>query len=258
MIKYKILFVFILALMASGCISAKKHGDRHVHDSIYKLEQLNRQLGLKLKSLQQELAAQQVKIDQFKSLQSKLHAKQTKIEQLKFESQQATQQVVRTRAKLRSHHSKDSIVVHLSEVKTELNSLAEKPLNKSQQQTVQEARLLIEKSVEALNSEDLETAFSLSNKAQKLLIPLLALQTKKQARLDVDFATPLMMTIKKECNVRKGPGMKNKSLFTMDAGSKVTAFAFVRNWINIETESRKNGWIYYRLLMLDQSKKAYQ
>ncbi len=231
-----------------------------MQDSIYQLEQLNQQLeqqnqhlDLKLKSLQQELTAQQVKIDKFKSLQSKLLAKQTKIDQLKLESQRATQQVVRTMAKLRSHHSKDSIVVHLSEVKTELNSLTEKPLNKLQQQTVQEAKQLIAKSVKALSRrEDLETAFSLSNKAQKLLIPLLALQTKQQTKLDVDFATPLNMTIKKECNVRKGPGMKNKVLFTMDTGSKVKALAFVKNWINIETASRKNGWIYYRLLTLDQ------
>ena len=252
MIKYKILLVFILAFIASGCISGKQHGDQHLQDSIYQLDQLNQQLGLKLKSLQQKFTAQQVKIDQFKSLQSKLLTKQKKIEQLKIEIQQAAQQVVRARAKLRSHHSKASIVVHLSEVKTELNSLAEKPLNKLQQQTVQEAKQLIAKSVKALNREDLETAFSLSNKAQKLLIPLLALQTKKQTSVDVDFATPLTMTIKKECNVRKAPGMKNKALFTMAAGSKVKALAFVKNWIKIETASRKNGWIYYRLLTLDQ------
>lgn len=242
----------MLAFIASGCISAKQHGDQHLQDSIYQLDQLNQQLGLKLKSLQQELTAQQVKIDQFKSLQSKLLAKQAEIEQLKIERQQATQLAGRARAKLRYHHNKASMVVHLSEVKTELNSLAEKPLNKLQQQAVQEAKQLIAKSVEALNREDLETAFSLSNKAQKLLIPLLALQTKKQTYLNVDFATPLAMTIKKECNVRQAPGMKNKALFTIDAGSKVKALAFVKNWIKIETDSRKNGWIYYRLLTLDQ------
>lgn len=252
MIKYKILLIFILAFIASGCISAKQHGNQQLQDSIYQLEQLNQQLDLKLKRLQQELTAQQIKIEQFKSLQSTLLAKQAEIEQLKIESQQATQQAARARAKLRCHHSKASLLVHLSEITTELNSLAEKPLNKLQQQTVQEAKQLIEQSVKALNREDLEAAFSLSNKAQKLLIPLIALQTKKQTRLDVDFATPLAMTIKKECNVRKAPGMKNKALFTMDAGAKVKALAFVKNWIKIETESKKNGWVYYRLLTLDQ------
>lgn len=237
MIKYIILhiFLFTFIFIASACISGKKGGDQHFQDSIYQLESQNQQLDLELKRLQKQLTA-----------------KQTKIEQLKLEKQQATQQVVRTKAKLRSHHSKAGIVVHLAEVKSVLNSLSEKSMDPPQQQKVQEAEQLIINSEKALNREDIETASSLSNKAQKILIPLLAMQTKNPTKLDVAFATPLSMVIKKECNVRNAPGMSSKVLFTMEAGSKVKALAFAKNWINIKTVDQRKGWIYYRLLTLDQ------
>lgn len=235
--KYIILhiFLFTFIFIANGCISAKKAEEQHFQDSIHQLELQNQQLDLELKRLQKQLSAKQIKI-----------------EQLTLEKQQETQQVVRTRAKLRSHHSKAGIVVHLAEVKTALNSLSEKKMDPLQQQKMQEAEQLIINSEKALNREDIETASSLSNKAQKILAPLLAIQTKHPTTLNVAFATPLRMVIKKNCNVRKAPGMSSKVLFTMDAGSKVKALAFAKNWINIKTEDQRKGWIYYRLLTLDQ------
>jgi len=252
MIKFTIILVCWLSFIASGCIYVNNTRDQDRQDYIDQLEQQNQTLSIKLKCLQQESTAKQIEINRLESLQPKLLAKQIKIEQLKLKSKQSAQQVVRTRAKLRSHHSKAGIVVHLAEVKTELNNLAEKPMGQQQQQVVQKAGQLIEMSVSALNKNDLEAASSLSNKAQKLLVPLLALQTKKQNRLNVDFASPLIMTIKKECNVRKAPGMKSIVLFTMDAGAQIKALAFVRNWLHIETAGQRKGWIYYRLLTLDQ------
>jgi uncharacterized protein YgiM (DUF1202 family) len=236
MSKYIILHIFLFAFIfiVNGCTSAKKGGDQHLQDSIYQLELQNQQFDLELKRLQKELTAKQIKI-----------------EQLTLERQQATQQVVRTKTKLRSHHSKAGIVVHLAEVKTLLNSLSEKPMDPPQQQKMQEAEQLIINSEKALNREDIETASSLSNKAQQILIPLLSMQTKNPTKLNVAFATPLSMVIKKECNVRNAPGMSSKVLFTMDAGSKVKALAFVKNWINIKTVDQRKGWIYYRLLTLD-------
>lgn len=233
--KYIILHIFLFASIVSGCASAKKRGDQYCIDSIYQLEQRNQQLDLKLKHLQEALTSKQIII-----------------EQLKLEYQQATQHSARTRAKLRSHQSKAEIVVHLAEIKTALNSLAKKSIYPLKQNKVQEAEQLIIMSEKALKGEDIETASSLSNKAQKILIPLLPMQTKNPNELNVTFATPLNMVIKRKCNVRKAPGMTNKVLFTMNASSKVKALAFARNWINIKTVGQRKGWVYYNLLTLDQ------
>ncbi len=184
------------------------------------------------------------------SLQQKLHEKQDEIKKLVLSQQQSTREVVRSKAKLRSHSSKANTVANIAEVKTILKAISGKTMSASQQQTVSEIEQTITMSVAALNEGDIEKAFNLSSKAQQLLQPIHAPQGKNALSngSKVVFVTPLTMEVLTTCNVRTGPGMKNSVQFILRQGTQIKTLAYLGNWVQVESDKKGKGWVYYKLL----------
>lgn len=197
------------------------------------LEEQNRQLITKVESLEQELLA-----------------KQQEIKKLLFSQHQKTREVVRTKAKLRSHSSKADTVANIAEVKTVLKAVAEKEMTEQLQEAVQESKQVIAMSIDALQREDVDKAFDLSNKAQRLIQPIRTFQGTSGFKngSDVVFIAPLTMKVLTSCNVRTGPGVKNAVHFTLESGTQIKALTYSKNWIQIEDEKLRKGWVYYKLL----------
>jgi hypothetical protein len=227
-------FFLLFSLVISGCSSPKK-----IESNIpstkreLQLEEQNRQLSLEVEKLQQELLE-----------------KQEEIQKLVLSREHSSREVVRTKAKLRSHSSKAGTVANIAEVKTVLKAVAEKRMNKKLQKVVLDTEQVIKMSVDALNQEDVEKAFNLSNRAQQLIQPIRALQVKNflENGSDIVFVAPLTMKVLQTCNVRSKPGMNNDVRFTLESGVQVKALANVKNWIQIESETEGKGWVYYKLL----------
>ena len=228
---------FLLTLVLSSCICKKTTEIKLPSQHEQQLEGENRQLSTEVKRLQQ-----------------KLLNKQDEIKKLLLSQQQKTREVVRTKAKLRSHSSKAETVANVAEVKTVLKAVAGKAMNEQLQQTVDETEQVIAKSVEALKKEDVDTAFDLSNKAQQLIQPIRTFQGKSFLKngSDVVFVAPITMKVLTTCNVRTGPGMNNEVYFTLEAETQVKALTYSKNWIQVEDDILGKGWVYYQLLEFEQ------
>ncbi|MDA3789644.1 MAG: SH3 domain-containing protein [Desulfobacula sp.] len=57
-----------------------------------------------------------------------------------------------------------------------------------------------------------------------------------------------VVVIKKKCNVRSGPGVKNRILFTVEKGIPFKVIADKGNWVRIEHADGGRGWIYKTLI----------
>jgi len=57
-----------------------------------------------------------------------------------------------------------------------------------------------------------------------------------------------VITIKKTCNVRSGPGKKFKVLFTVEKGIPFKILNRKGGWINIQHSDGDKGWIYKTLV----------
>lgn len=222
--------LFLLTVTFSGC-TGKQTTETNL--LLSQLEEQNRDLSTKVESLQQ-----------------KLLEKQDEIKKLVLSQQQSTREVVRSKAKLRSHSSKANTVANIAEVKTILKAISGKTISALQQQTVNETEQTIMMSVAALNEGDVEKAFNLSNKAQQLIHPIHAPQGKDILTngSEVVFVTPLTMKVLTTCNVRTGPDMKNEVHFILRQGTQVDALAYSGNWIQVESDKKDTGWVYYKLL----------
>ena len=229
-----ILTIFlVLTLVLSSCTCQKTIESTLPSQHEQQLEEENRQLSKEVKNLQQ-----------------KLLNKQDEIKKLLLSQQQKTREVVRTKAKLRSHSSKAETVANIAEVKTVLKAVADKEMNEQLQQIMGETEHVIAMSIEALKKEDIDTAFDLSNKAQLLIQPIRTFQGKNFLKngSDVVFVTPLTMKVLTTCNVRTGPGMSNEVHFTLEAGTQIQALTYRKNWIQVEDDTMGKGWVYYQLL----------
>lgn len=60
--------------------------------------------------------------------------------------------------------------------------------------------------------------------------------------------TPSVITIKKKCNVRSGPGIKFKILFTVEDGIPFKILKRKGNWIKIQHADGDSGWIHKSLV----------
>jgi len=232
-----LVFYFLVSLGISGCTGWETIESRQPSQYEQQLEAQNRQLSTEVERLQQQLLE-----------------KQAEVTKLILSQQQTTREVVRTKAKLRSHSSKAETVANIAEVKTVLRAVAEKSLTEEQHGVVRETELMIVMSVDALKEGDIAKASILSNNAQQLIEPIRALQGKnsKKNGSDVVFIVPLTMKVLKTCNVRSGPGMKEVVRFTLNSGVQIKALAYVENWIQIEDDTLGKGWVYYQLLEIVQ------
>lgn len=232
-----IMFFLFIALVISSCSSRKTIEISQPSHHEQQLEEQNRQLTTEVERLQQ-----------------KLLEKQTVINKLVLSKQHTTREVVRTKAKLRSHSSKAETVANIAEVKTMLKAVAENSVNEQQQHAVGKTEQAIAMSVDALKEGDIDKAFKLSNRAQELIQPISALPEKNFLKngQDVIFVDPVTMEVLQTCNVRTGPGMKEDVRFTLESGTQIKALAYVRNWIQIEHDILGKGWVYYQLLGIVQ------
>jgi delta 1-pyrroline-5-carboxylate dehydrogenase len=228
-----LLFSLLFTLVVSSCTAPKRIESKQPSRHEQQLEEQNRQLSSDVDRLQQELLE-----------------KQEDIKKLVLSRQNSTREVVRTKAKLRSHSSKAGTVANIAEVKTVLKAAAEWPMNEQLQQVVLETEQVVVMSVDALKQGDVENAFNLSNKAQQLIQPIRALEVKNflSNESDIVFVAPLAMKVLTTCNVRTGPGTMNDVRFILKDGTYVKALAYAKNWIQVESDPKGKGWIYYRLL----------
>ncbi len=223
----------VLGFSLSACVGKKKISIAQTNQHVQEIEKENGQLKLRVEQLEQELLV-----------------KQDEVKKLILSQQRSTREVVRSKAKLRSHSSKAETVANIAEVKTMLTKARGETMTEQLQQVILKTEGTIAKSVLALNRGDVDTAFALSNTAQQLIQPTYTQQGNNSFSegSDVVFVDPLLMRVTKTCNVRSGPGMQNEVFFFLESGTEIQALAYVNNWIKVESDKKGKGWVYYQLL----------
>jgi uncharacterized protein YgiM (DUF1202 family) len=95
-------------------------------------------------------------------------------------------------------------------------------------------------------------ALYLANQAKALAMSFRARGTtvSREAPLagETAFAMPIRIKVESKGNIREGPGTNFGIAFGVDSGSMLTAFSYTEDWIRINDERGRNGWIYRSLI----------
>jgi uncharacterized coiled-coil protein SlyX len=182
-------------------------------------------------------------------LELRLMEKEAQVEELQTRLSDSHDEIVRTLAKLRGNTSRAEAASGMAEADVALQAL--RSAAGAQAPEVSQATRLAQQSRAEFNNDNFGGALYLANQAK-------ALATSARGRLgggrgavrpgEAHFAVPIRLRIASRGNVREGPGTSFAVAFSLDAGTTVSAFSFLEDWIRITDDGGRSGWIFRSLV----------
>ncbi len=65
---------------------------------------------------------------------------------------------------------------------------------------------------------------------------------------EVLFALPVPLATARRSNVRTGPGLGFRVLFTIDPATPLVGYSHTEQWVRITDDEGRDGWIFYNLV----------
>jgi hypothetical protein len=165
---------------------------------------------------------------------------------------EAIQEVVRTKAKLRSLESKAEAASNIAEAEVALKDLKARATGQETYPEVIQAEYLLAMSAQEFKRQNYSGALYVTSQAKSLVRmgeERLTKQEKPPKRVDpVPFALPVTLQVLKRSNVREGPGFEFKVLFTVEKGNSVIGHSYKGQWVQVRSEDNREGWIFHTLL----------
>lgn len=170
--------------------------------------------------------------------------------QLEAQREQAIEEVVQTKARLRSRQSKAEAVANLAEVKLTLQGAAENGTTPESMQALAQARELIDMAEQALDEDNLEGASYLMAQARELLSasPGNGSAATGRRKGEILFSIPFDMEVRRKGNVRLEPGLQSEVLFQLGSGDRVLVLGRRGTWLHVRTGDNRTGWMHFNLL----------
>ena len=183
-------------------------------------------------------------------LELQLVAKQSEITRLSSAQEQAVQELVRLKSKLRSRNSKAETVANLAEVKLALQAAQASGAGRQRDDGLKRAQQYIAMSEAALEENNYDGASYLIGQAKYSLRTSIEPpgEDPEGDSKTSHFALPVQMTVTRRSNVRAGPGTDSEVLATLDSGTSVSATGYRGLWVRIQRRKESTGWIHYSLL----------
>lgn len=225
--------LIVAALLLSGC--AWLVPQQKVQEELTKQTTANRELEEKLARLQLLLLEKEALV---KALEKKLD--------------EATLEVVRTKAKLRSLESKAEAASTLAEGEIALKALKTEAADSEKDVEILQSEALLKASNKELKEENYGGALYLAARA-KVIIKEDQERSKDREKApkmagEVSFAMPLPLRLVSMGNIRVGPGLDSKVLFSLPGGSALVGYSYRGLWVRVTVEGGRSGWVYYGLV----------
>jgi len=182
-------------------------------------------------------------------LQLRLLEKEAQQQELAAKLEEAIQEVVRTKAKLRSMESKAEAASHLAEAEIALKALKTKVAGREKDPGFVQAEQLMQMSAVELKKENYSGALYLAGQAKNLVKEgeerSLGLDKMPLVADEIPFALPLSLRVLSTSNIREGPGLEFKVLSVAETDAALTGYSYKGQWVRVKSEDGREGWIIY-------------
>ncbi len=203
-------------------------------------------------ALTRQTTANQELEEKLAKLQLLLLEKEAQGKELNKKLDEATLEVVRTKAKLRSLESKAEAASTLAEGEIALKALKTNVVVSEKDTEILQAEELLKASNLELEKENYGGALYLATRA-KVIIKEVQERSKDREETpmmagEVPFAMPLQLRLVSSGKVKEGPGLDSKVLFSLPEGSAIVGYSYRGLWVRVRDKDGRGGWIYYRLV----------
>lgn len=190
------------------------------------------------------LLEKEVQLKEMEARQASLHMK----------LDEAIQEVVRAKARLRSLESRAEAASTMAETEVALKTIKSQKSDVADSPVLVQAEQLLKLGIQEFRKENYGGALYLAGQAKD---QIRLLQTQPQGEEEkrvqfmpgeVPFALPLDLRVIKTSNVREGPGFDYKVIATLAPGSSIKAYSYKDLWVRVEGENNLKGWIFQNLV----------
>jgi hypothetical protein len=168
---------------------------------------------------------------------------------LQLQLDDAIQEVVRAKAKLRSLESRADAASTMAEAEIALKALQGRRGGANRQE-LGKAEELLRMSADEFERENYGGALFLATQAKGHLRAAEVTPNPRGGPLpgEEPFASPQSYVVHTDANVRDGPGMSFQVVGTMARGTKVTAVSRKNRWLRVTDDRGITGWVFDGLL----------
>lgn len=187
-------------------------------------------------------------------LELKLLEKEAQVEDLEVRLVDTRTAVVRAMAR-QTATSRAEAASGMAEAEVSLQSLrasqSQQPGGHPVAETMQVTHLVRQSTLE-FDKRNYGGALYLANQAKALAMSFRARGSTASREAprpgETAFVLPIRLKVESKGNIREGPGTNFGIAFGVDSGSVLTAFSYTEDWIRINDERGRNGWIYRNLV----------
>jgi uncharacterized coiled-coil protein SlyX len=183
-------------------------------------------------------------------LELRLLERDGQIEELQSRLDEARREVVRAMAKLQTLATRAEAASGIAEAELALQGLRRRVAQEAAPEVGQVAQL-IEMSTAEFDRQNYGGALYLANQAKSIAATRrgrLAADREELRLGETLFAVPLRLQVRAQSNVRDGPGMGFRVVFTLEQATPVTGHSHAGEWVRISDESGRSGWVFLTLV----------
>ena len=226
------------------------------HPKFKELRSENKELLQSLESMEDEVAKNNLRIlekeAQIKALEERLNLQQIMLDE-------AIQEVVRAKAKLRSLESKAEAASDMAEAEIAVKALKVKLAGQMRDPEIAKAEQLLTMSVKEFERENYGGALYLTNQAKGHIktaqmrlggrkMPSEGRKELTPVAGEVLFAQPIPLQVLKTSNLRQLPDLKSNILTTLEKDTPLIAYSYKDQWVRVTMEDGTAGWIFQTLV----------
>lgn len=184
-------------------------------------------------------------------LRFQLFERGAQLEDLQRRLEAARRETVRAMARVQTSASRAEAASVMAETEIALETLAgaEDLVTAAE---AAEAKGLLELSAQAFATENYGGALYLAIQARRLAREgELRATLQEQGDLERDevfFALPLPLETTRDSNVRAGPGIGHRVVFTLAGATPVVGRSYSGQWVHITDDEGRRGWIFHSLV----------
>lgn len=238
-----------LLLAVSFCfIPACSYSPAKKSDDVNKLQQILERREASLAKLQLRLLERDAQI---KQLEDRLNSQQEMLDE-------AVQEVVRAKAKLRSLETKAEAASEMAEAEIAVKALKNKLANPTQNQELIKAEKLLEMSAQEFKKENYGGAVYLTTQAKGHIRTaqmqlggrdkVTSIKRLPPVRGEVFFSLPLPLRVLKTSNLREKADLDSNVITTLERGTPLTGYSYKGQWVRVTSGDGNSGWIFQTLI----------
>lgn len=241
-------YLGLLLAVSLSFIPACTHSPSKKSDDINELQQTLAKRDASLAELQLQLLERDAQI---KQLEDRLNSQQEMLDE-------AVQEVVRVKAKLRSLETKAEAASEMAEAEIAVKALKTQLADPSRNQELIKAQKLLKMSAQEFKKENYGGAVYLTTQA-KGHIKAAQIQLGGRDKVasikrlppvegEVFFSLPLPLQVLKTSNLREKADLQSNVITTLKRGTPLMGYSYKGQWVRVTSEDGNNGWIYQTLI----------